>query len=240
MSRALILALCAAIAVGVSASQAAVRLGFDEPLGNSGWRVQGPGYAELQLAIDAEGETHGIKWVAISISKNFRFGPDPFTGLYPAIELDFMQMDGVHLEDLATRIIITSELVNNSTDTDWFDYHWRLFGHGIASFNRELTNPTGEVSEDGWLISPFDQYAWSTDHVFGTEELSVWDGVVPNGDAFFPGSGSGSLVIDINLVHDSPHDSPAIFKFWQAPTPEPATLTLLALGGAVVTRRRRT
>ena len=150
MSRMWILTLCATLAVGVCSAQAAFRVddGFDEPLGDSGWRIQGPGYCELQLAIDDEGVTDDIKWVAISISKNFRFGPDPFTGLYPAIELDFMQMEGVAREDLATRIIITSEMINNSTGTDWLDYHWRLYGHGIAMFNRELTNPTVEVAED--------------------------------------------------------------------------------------------
>ena len=241
MSRIRILALCATLAVGVCSAQAAFRVddGFDEPLGDSGWRIQGPGYCELQLAIDDEGVTDDIKWVAISISKNFRFGPDPFTGLYPAIELDFMQMEGVAREDLATRIIITSEMINNSTGTDWLDYHWRLYGHGIAMFNRELTNPTVEVAEDGWLIDPFASYAWDTDDVFGTEELSVFDGVIPNNDAFFPGSGSGSLIIDIDPYCDLPCVEPAIFKFWQAPTPEPTTLALLAIGGMILSRRPR-
>ena len=68
MSRVWIIALCAAIGVGASAGHAAMRTTFDEPLGNSGWRVQGPGFYELQLAIDGEGVVGDIKWVAISIS----------------------------------------------------------------------------------------------------------------------------------------------------------------------------
>jgi len=241
MSRVWILALCATLALGVCSAQAASRVddGFDELLGDSGWRIQGPGYCELQLAIDDEGVTDDIKWVAISISKNFRFGPDPFTGLYPAIELEFRQAEGVPLEDLATRIIITSEMISNSTGTDWLDYHWRLYGHGIAAFNREMTNPTVEVTEDGWLIDPFGSYEWDTDEVFGTEELSVFDGVVYDGRSFFPGSGSGSLVIDIDPYCDDPCQDPAIFKFWQAPTPEPTTLALLALGSLAFLRRQR-
>ncbi|NLF32059.1 MAG: PEP-CTERM sorting domain-containing protein [Planctomycetes bacterium] len=223
---------CAAV------SQAAPVSNLDEPLGDSGWRIYGPDHYNLQVSVDGEGVTEGVRWVAITVSRNFRFGPDPLTGLYPSIELDFAQVEGVALDDLATRIIIQSEAINNSTGTDWNNFQWKLFGHGIAQFNRELTNPTTDFMENGWLIEPFTQFAWDYDALREIDMLNVWGGTVADGDAFFPGTGSGSLVIDVTL-DDPGMPAPAIFKTALTPIPEPATVGLLALGGLMLLRRRR-
>ncbi|MFW6155271.1 MAG: PEP-CTERM sorting domain-containing protein [Planctomycetota bacterium] len=134
-------------------------------------------------------------------------------------------------------IIIQSELVNNSTGTDWTDYHWKLFGHEIARFNRDLTNPTTDFQEDGWWLDAFSEFAWDYDVEHDIDMLNAWNGVVPAGEAFFPGSGSGSLVIDIQMAIGAPEQ--AIFKFVQTPTPEPATAGLLAIGGILLLRKRR-
>ena len=238
MSRFWLIAVCIVVGLSIATADAAVSTTRGFPLGNSGWRILGPTYYDLGISIDGEGETSGIKWVAITISKNFRIGPDPFTGLFPSIELDFMQMDGVADDDLATRIIIQSEAINNSTGRDWTDYHWTLFGHGIARFNRDMTNVTTNFLENGWLIDPFVEHAWDYDDNSDVEELSVWHGVVPPGGVFIPGTGSGSLVIDVDL--DVPNrPAPAIFKFLQAPTPEPTTICLLGLGSLAIFRKRR-
>ena len=47
------------------------------------------------------------------------------------------------------------------------------------------------------------------------------------------------MIIDIDPYCDLPCVEPAIFKFWQAPTPEPTTLALLAIGGLILSRRPR-
>lgn len=238
MVRSLALLTFCALLTCAGVVQAAPVSNLDEPLGNSGWRIFGPSHYDLEVSVDGEGDANGVQWVAITISKNFRFGPDPLTGLYPAIELDFSQMDGVAPENLATRIIIQSELINNSTGTDWTDYHWKLFGHEIARFNRDLTNPTADFEEDGWWLDAFSEFAWDYDAEHDIDMLNAWNGVVPDGEAFFPGSGSGSLVIDVTLDGQSTPDT-AVFKFVQTPTPEPATISLLVLGGAVLLSKRR-
>ncbi len=235
----------ASIVVGmlVLSAQGAVMSTEDVPLGNSGWKVNGPSYYDLNVDVQSEGENGGIKWVSIIISKNFRFGPDPFTGDFPSITLTFSQVDDVAAEDLATRIIILEENIANSTGSDWTDFHWLLFRHGIAGFNQEMTNPTTDVQEYGWLISPFTQYTWEQNPALDVEMLSVEGGVVLDNESFHAGTGSGTMVIDIDLgLNDAPIDappSPAIFKLSQMPTPEPATLTLLAVGGVALLRRRR-
>ncbi len=227
----------ALLACAAAVQAAPVSSNLNEALGDSGWRIYGPSHYDLEVSIDGEGQSGDVKWVAITLSKNFRFGPDPLTGLYPAIELDFTQMDGVATDDLANRIIIQSELINNSTGTDWTDYHWKLFGHEIARFNRDLTNPTADFEEDGWWLDAFGEFAWDYDAEHDIDMLNAFSGVVPAGEGFFPGTGSGSMIIDITLDGLAPE--PAIFKFVQAPTPEPATLGLLALGGAALFYKRR-
>jgi len=167
MSRLWILSLCATIALVGGVSRGAVLANFDEPLGDSGWRVQGPSWCELQLAYEQE-EVGGIDTVFITIYKTFRYGPDSF-GRFPGIELSFRQMDGVPTEELATRIVIESEIIENATGSDWYDYHWKLFGCSAASFNQEMTNPTTDPDEEGWYIDPFTQADWIIDEVFGTE-----------------------------------------------------------------------
>jgi len=236
MSRLWILSLCATIALVGGVSRGAVLANFDEPLGDSGWRVQGPSWCELQLAYEQE-EVGGIDTVFITIYKTFRYGPDSF-GRFPGIELSFRQMDGVPTEELATRIVIESEIIENATGSDWYDYHWKLFGCSAASFNQEMTNPTTDPDEEGWYIDPFTRADWIIDEVFGTEELALSEGVVLDGDAFFPGTTPGGLVIDIDL-DNVPCQPPITFGLWQAPTPEPATLALVVLGGVVVIRQRR-
>ena len=72
---------------------------------------------------------------------------------------------------------------------------------------------------------------WSANHA---SVLSVDGGVVPDGATFFPGVDAGLLVIDVDL---SGQDSS--FTLSQHPTPEPATLLLLAAGLPILARHKR-
>jgi len=66
-----------------------------------------------------------------------------------------------------------------------------------------------------------------------TSEI-VDGGVVPDGHTFFPGATAGRLCIDVDLAAED-----SDFTLEQVPTPEPGTIALLAVGGAIFLVRRR-
>ncbi len=233
MSRGRILALVLAIGVATVAAEANP-ISHVYPLGDSGWTVTGPSFYELVVVVDGEGiDSDGVPFVAIEISKKFRFGPDPDTGVFPSITLDFSQTKPD--AETAARIYLADETVTNLTGAEWQDFHWVLFRHGTAQFNQDKTNVTTDVNENGWLIAPFTEHEWTVNDASDTEELSVWGGSVPADGVFFPGNGSGNLVIDLELTGPDP----ASFTFKQIPTPEPTVLCLLAAGGAGLLARRK-
>ena len=207
-----------------------------------GWKITAPNWAvSLGASVHVHSEG-GSDQLLIEIDKNFTGEPDRF-GVFPSIILQF---DQVAADDAtASSIVVLDEAVSNNTVIDWTDYHFVLFTYGIANFDRDATFPSDadpDTTLDDFYVLPFMGREWEPDiFVPGpgvVETLSLFDGIVPQGDQFSPGGGpnGGELVINVDLSGDDM----AHFGFKELPTPEPTTATLLILGcSALVTRRRR-
>ena len=194
------------------------------PLGG-GWEAEVMNGATASFVVDPPppGAT------AIQISKDFTQGPG-VGGVFPPILIQFRQVDTDTAGDSGTtnRIIITQEAITNLTGSAWTDFHWALLDMGQAWFD-----PT----DTSFNTAPFTNQTFSNflDSPANTKptELNVDGGVVVDGGfTWFP---SGALVIDVDLSSTSA----VIFNLKEFPTPEPATVTLLALGCVAVLRRRR-
>jgi hypothetical protein len=195
---------------------------------DSGWRAITP----------TDGTVSGIvvdqitaNSVSIQIDKDFLFAPD-ITGTFPAINIIFEQT----LPDANTvpRIIIEDESVTNQTGVTWTDFHWAIpmGSSGFAWFNQAMSTP--------FNTSPFNNQSWADTWGYvdpnKQTDLNVDGGSLPHGASFFPGliGGNGALVMEVDL---SLADTDFVLK--EFPTPEPATLALVAFGALGLIRRRR-
>jgi hypothetical protein len=156
---------------------------------------------------------------AIFIEKSAEFTQGPENGVFPAIPIVFRQIS----PDAVANIVIDDEILVNNTAHDWTDFHMDLVDHGDATFD--------PATAAGWSIAPFTQWSVTPNG----QRLDLADGVVADGDVWFPGMASGQLWINVNLTPGLSK----IFTLKEQPTPEPATMSLLALGGAVLLFRRR-
>jgi len=149
-------------------------------------------------------------YVVIEIFKNFRDFDTP-------IVIDFESSPN------AVNIIrISDENIVNLTGVDWTDYHWEIIN---------VTGGTATFADPGdFSVAPFDTKVLTLDTLdaFG-------GGPVLDGSVFAPGQNSGPL----DIVTDPAGVELVSFTLVQYPTPEPATLAVLALGGLVLLRRRR-
>jgi len=160
------------------------------------------------------------------IRKAAEFTHLPVNGVFPPIPITFLQTSPV----AANYIVIEDEAILNSTGIDWTDFHIDLLG-GKAVFDPGLTASSGGPDPIGWDIAPFAKAAFTT-----LKRLDVWDGVVPKD--WWPGAGATGGQLWLRVFPDP--DVFAWFTLKENPTPEPATVCLLALGGvALLTRRGR-
>jgi hypothetical protein len=207
---------CAALTLAVPVARGAI------VAQGAGWIVSDlPGGPPVSVVID---EIRSGEFMVIQISADFLDPPDEF-GILPGLLLDFIQVE----PDAVPRIIISNEALTNATGVDWYDFVWQILDIPGTRFN---------VSESAaFIVEPFQQREWS-DFVGPdmAQELRATGGVMPSfGATFFPGGSADPndhLVIDINVTGTSS------FTLKQFPVPEPATMALLALGGAALLRRR--
>ena len=230
----------AAIGIGIGvaltlcvAGPASASLALDPIVVESkGWRITMPPFGVALFEDPAPAND-----LTIQLFKNFT-GIIEDDGTMPAIILTFQQIlpDG----QCASRITINDESVTNSTDSAWSGFNFVLGQFSYASYNRPGTFPGdfgGDAQQD-FYTAPFDQHYWTAGG--GSEALHLFDGLVPIGGSFSPGTFSGSLKIDVNLAYDgSAANGFFTLKEIPVPTPEPATLCLLGLGGMVMAIRRQ-
>lgn len=192
--------------------------------------------ASLDELVDVTNRVGGVVSTpvgdAIFVQKSAEFTQpqNPLTGLFNSIPITFTQ----NSPDAVRFIVIEDEIITNSTGSDWTDFHMLVQDGPDAFFRPDYTaDPllSGGPGPIGWTIDPFTQAAFSPDN----KELDIWGGVVANGTKWFPGDGAtnGNLWIEVNPTGST------TFILKETPTPEPATLGLLALGGLMLRRRRR-
>ncbi|MDM8005351.1 MAG: PEP-CTERM sorting domain-containing protein [Phycisphaerae bacterium] len=224
MKSTLSLAAAAALLVVSSANAGLV------PLDNTGWQATWDGRFDGLVDIwipSASPPTAST--IFIQKSAQFTQGPDEF-GQFPTIPITFMQIG----PSTITRIVIQDEIITNTTGVDWTDFHFDLMDSGDAWF------------EHGpgffFTTSPLDNQVFSADNKsfsvdgFGRGPNNT-DAVVPNNSVWYPGDGpfDGNLVIRVvSKTDDEPY---TVFTLKETPTPEPASLLLLALGGLLLRRR---
>ena len=196
--------------------------------GDSGWDVT---YDDTYVDVIVDQVDHGQDFVVIQASKDFTKGPNPLTGQFPPLIMDFTQ----RLDDAATvaTIILSDEALTNLTGVTWTDFHWQVLDHNEVWFDVAASGSFG--------IQPspqFQQQQWTTwaGHPNRADALDVFDGIVVSGSSYFPGVDDSDLVIRTNLAGTA---SLMSFTFKQYPTPEPATLSLLVAGLAAVWMRKR-
>lgn len=207
------------------------------PLADSGWAVLGPSFMDLNVVVDDVhwSEDPAESYVLIEIQKKHWVAPDE-NGNFSPITLTFVTNS---TSEAVPNIRIADETIANFTGADWYDYHWILSKFEHASFNTDIPVYTGnppDAPAGVWDVYPFEDYSWELGET--TESLNVFTGVVPDFSVFSPGVYSnGYLEINVDL-----ESAPERFSFdlKQLPTiPEPATLTILAMGAGAILRRRR-
>lgn len=228
---------CAAMAVVLSLSVPAFgSVAF--PLADSGWTVSAASDLNVNVMVDDIhwSEDPDDSYVLLQVHKKFRAAPDE-QGNFSPIALTFVQTAAD--AETVPNIRIADEAITNLTGSPWRDFHWILSKFRYASFNTDVPVYVGEPSEAPagvWGISPFGAYGWELGPT--TEELRVYDGVIPNWGSYYPGiHSSGALEINVDLPGAPKNFS---FDLKELPTiPEPATLALLAAGSALMIRKRR-
>lgn len=196
-------------------------------LGDSGWQATFDSSLDPYVDVVVDLVTPD----AVFIEKAAEFVQPPGPAGFPPIAIQFQQIAW----PAVSQIVINDEIITNSTGVDWTDFHFWLMDSGDAAFNPALTYASG------FCTSPFDNQAFSPDNLsFSVVGFGLGpggsDAVVPDGGVWFPGSGGsdGELYIDVVPHFEEPF---TVFTLKEAPTPEPASVLLLAAGALLMRRR---
>jgi hypothetical protein len=188
-------------------------------LGGSGWQAVWDASLNPYVNIIYDSETTD----AVRVRKIAEFiqGPDEF-GLFPTIPITFQQTGPSSI----SRIVILDETLTNSTKVGWTDFHWDLLDHGETWF----------IHDSGWSFAtePLVSQHWSNNDTSFSVDGFADNGVVPNGGVWKPGLAYGELVINV-VSKTAPLYT--TFTLKETPTPEPASLLLIAIGFLLLRRR---
>ncbi len=211
----------AAIVAGFAGSVASADVVRD--LGG-GWQVIIADAIADQIDIVADGfvTIDGVRTLVIEKFAEFR-SYDPQTGLFGGLPIQFRQV-GTDA-NTATRIIITDEALYNNTSQAWTGFRMQLIDGGQVGFDPVATFASG------FSIGPFTTTTYSA----GNTQVDFGGGTVAAGGIWYPGLGSGGLVINVNLASENP----VVFTLKETPTPTPGAAALMGLGMLAGSRRRR-
>lgn len=218
------------------------------PLGNTGWNVylESNGFGTVDLfdfGVDREN-------IWIELDKDFTGG---FTrnGTGDSIIVRFTLVDPCQA-DFRPNIVIRDERILNETGVTWHDFHialgLRIPGPDQPSYQKwgfdpdwiftpSDDNPFEDIAFQGspWLGTPYGNYE-RTPTQLNMYNATGTPGLEPDGQ-YHPlgGSDAGSLRI---VTRDMQQGDYFILKEWPT-TPEPATMSMLVLGGLALLRRKR-
>lgn len=185
---------------------------------DSGWSVYVPDPVHTGVVVDRVTDTY----VRIEVNKGFWQAPE--NGCYEPNVLVFQQ----RLDDAHTvgQVQIADEVVANDTGASWSGCVWDVSG---AAFDAAATDASG------FSIAPFTVRSWTQAAGWGAgmaSRLTVEGGAVGPGQTFTPGRPTGNLYVAAKA-----QPGQASFVVFQSPVPEPAALSMIALGLASVVFR---
>jgi hypothetical protein len=190
----------------------------------SGWQASWD--ASLDGLVNVETVSAGSD--ALVIRKSAEFTQAPVNGIFPTIPIVFQQVAW----PAAAHIVIDSETVKNSTGVVWTDFHLDLLDHGDAVFDPALTAASAGPLPIGWNIAPFTQAAFNATRT----RLDLSGGVVANGQFWLPGGAPNGGQLWTDVVPSQTNFT--LFTLKETPTPEPAAMSLLLLGGVCLLARK--
>jgi hypothetical protein len=201
------------------------------PLGTSGWTASWDSSLDPFLSVVVDGQNAN----SVFIQKIVQFVGPPPGGLSP-IAVTFTQT----APGAVPNIVIEDEVVTNQTGVPWLDFHMDITDSGDAAFNPALTAASGGPPPIGFSIAPFTTASFGTSASGPNTTLDIGGGVIAPGATWFPGAGpngDGSLFITTNPHPTAPF---TVFTLKERPTvPEPASLSVVALGALTLLRRGR-
>ena len=218
---------CCFLAWGVSPVQAAPLPIIDGSIDgsiDSGWTIEFTG-ATTGVSISDVDLFAEIKTVTITITKDFAPPENIFGDIIPRVGGVVFNEEIPNL-GLLDRIIIASEVIVNNTGTDWEYFKWEL-----------VPLPTGIAAE----FNLSESFVWNVDTEFGILTKSPLEFLASKGSGdgvldtatFEP---DGQMVIDINQGATDQNITISLKQHHELP--EPATMSLLLVGGIAVLSRR--
>ncbi len=230
-TRVLVGAVTLALVGWVSASQAAV-MNLTDPVSGqySGWQVQWDDQLNPTISIVVD----SVSGNTVVIEKQAEFHGAPPGGITP-IAITFVQTQPTNV----TNIVIEDERLFNGNGVTWTDFHMDIADSGDANFNVAATNASAGGA--GFNIFPFTQRSFGNSGSGPNTSFDVSGGPgVPAGQSWTPGTGpqgDGQLWMSVNPHAQAPF---TVFTLKERPTiPEPASLSLLAIGGLALLGRKR-
>jgi hypothetical protein len=189
----------------------------------SGWHVDFGGATTGVTVTDVDLDN---KTATITITKDYDEAPTDVFGTWVFEQVGTLTfIEDSANSDLIDKIIIDSESIDNNTGVTWDRFRWLVEPSGAAEFNAAESSGWNEPSFNNWIFSNSDNQLDATNGS-GVASGSIFP--------FAPGA-NGDLVIDIVAPASSAIRS---FTLKQHVTPEPATMSLLLVGGCTILRRR--